>query len=492
MFIKRILCLLIVMFIALNIIVSCSNDNSGNNMNQDTTVAASLDIEDAATPDETEITADIGSYDFDNKKFTIVFSEDQLGASWPYYANEETGDILNDTVYRREQNVEERFNVDIDWYSTGGKNMEVANALRACVLAGDNSYQLAVSHMFDGFTGLIADGLVYDFNKVPVIDLTKPWWNQSIKSNLEVEGVLLTAVNDLIYNYVDVIIFNKKLLNDYNIEVPYELVYSGKWTWDKLAELSKGVTVDLNGDDKLDDNDQWGFSVASNISLMTRLIHSNGMIMAEIDSEGKPTVENMISDKMQTVVDKYYDLLYNDNRTYYSKKTGASEQDELFGNGQIMFMHNTTSILSKYRDVEFEFGVLPLPKYDEKQENYRSLASTQMMLLPANIEDLELTGVVLEALAYESHTKLVPVLYDVIFENKYMRDEESPEMYKLIRNSLVYDLNWNYGNGNNLAYMIGRTVGAGNTDIASYFEANYQKVQSDLDKVYDNIVENYS
>ena len=97
------------------------------------------------TPESTALSDDLGEYDFNKRNFNIVYSAEQLGERWPYPSDEQTGDILNDAVYKRETNVEERFNVDITWSSTGGVNSEVAKALNASVMAGDQSYQLAVT-----------------------------------------------------------------------------------------------------------------------------------------------------------------------------------------------------------------------------------------------------------------------------------------------------------------------------------------------------------
>ena len=34
----------------------------------------------------------------------------------------------------------------------------------------------------------------------------------------------------------------------FGLENPYDLVYDGKWTWTKLAEMAETVASDLNGD----------------------------------------------------------------------------------------------------------------------------------------------------------------------------------------------------------------------------------------------------
>ncbi|MBR5444591.1 MAG: extracellular solute-binding protein [Clostridia bacterium] len=444
------------------------------------------------TAEETGVSDDLGEYDFDGRQFQIVYSEDQLGELWPYAPEEENGDRLNDAAFARNMLVEERFNCAIGYTSTGGNSNEVSDELRNVVMAGDNTYQLAINHMYAGFTAAIADRLLYDFNDLPAINLDKPWWNQSIRKNLEVEGVLLTAVSDLIYGYYDVIYFNKDIMDNHGIAYPYEKVHDGTWTWTYLAEITKDITRDLNGDSKLNESDAWGFVIDSNPSTMTRLIHSNGMVMASAGENGRPTLDGMMSDKMHTVVERYYDFVWNDDRCYYALRTGSLDITDMFLAGNSMMMHTQTFKLPQLRDADFAFGIVPLPKYDEAQEGYYSLASTQMLLLPANTEDPEFTGVVLEALSAESYRQVIPTLYDVVYENKLLRDEESQEMFEIIRGTLVYDYNWNYGDGNDMSYLIGRTVGEKNADLASYFASRAPAAQLKLDEVYDAIVEGYA
>lgn len=444
------------------------------------------------TPESTAVSDDLGEYDFNKRNFNIVYSAEQLGDKWCYSSDEQTGDILNDAVYRRETNVEERFNVDITWSSTGGVNSEVAKALNASVMAGDQSYQLAVNHMYGGFNALIADGLLYDFNKLDALNLDKPWWNKSARENLEIDGVLLTMSGDLIYSYYDAIYFNKRMMDEHKIPYPYEKVLDGSWTWDYLAEITKGVSAELDGDGKWTDADQYGFVLDKNASTMTRLIHSNGMVMASTDETGRPTLKGMMSDKLQTVVERYYDFVWGDDRCYYAGTTGETSCDGMFAKGSSMMMHTQTGKLPALRDVTFEFGIVPLPKYDEAQDGYHTLASTQMLLVPADIDDPEFIGVVLEALNAESYRQVVPVLYEVVYQNKYLRDSESEEMFDLIRGSIVYDLNWNYGSGNKISYLIANTVGNRNTDVASFLASNLDAAQAVLDTVYDSIEELYA
>lgn len=78
-----------------------------------------------------------------------------------------------------------------------------------------------------------------------------------------IDGKLFFNVGDI--NTYDndgtwVILFNKDLKSDLGIEDDlYALARDGEWTFDKFAELCKGVTRDSNADGVLDEFDTWGF-----------------------------------------------------------------------------------------------------------------------------------------------------------------------------------------------------------------------------------------
>ncbi len=480
---KRLFAQILTPALLLSLLASCGSSSS------DTTSV----VDDTTTEvPETEVTDDLGSYNFGGRVFNIAYSSEQLGAQWPYNIEEETGDILDDAVYRRELNVEDRFNCRITWYDAGGNTDKQIEAFRTSVFSGDEEYQLCVNHMFYGFNAAISDGLLYDFNKMDAINLDKPWWNQSARENLEVEGVLLTMTSDIIYSYYDTIYFNKGIMDDHKLAYPYEKVLDGTWTWDYLAQITKDVSADLNSDGLYNEDDLHAFAIDANLSTMTRLIHANGMTMASIGEDGRPTLDNLSSQKMHTIVEKYYDFVWGDNRCYFAGTDGKLECYEAFAGGSAMMMHTQTTRLPLLRDVDFEFGIVPLPKFDEKQENYHTLASTQMLLLPADMSDPEFVGVVLEALSAESWREVTPKLYDVVYTNKYLRDDYSQQMFEIIRGSLVYDFNWNYGDGNMMSYLIGNTVGYQKENITSFIASNIPTALDTLGKVYDAIVDNYA
>ena len=135
--------------------------------------------------------------------------------------------------------------------------------------------------------------------------------------------------------------------------------------------------------------------------------------------------------------------------------------------------------------MESNFGIVPIPKYDENQENYHSLVNpfTGVLLgVPKSADDLERVSIILEALAAESKYTLQPAYYDVVLQRKYVRDDESSEMLDIIFGSRVYDIGGFYSFGN-ITVDFNTLVSKYDTNIMSYYEKRIGQMEKAIDKI---------
>lgn len=72
-------------------------------------------------------------------------------------------------------------------------------------------------------------------------------------------------------SYMYAFFFDKVAVEDYGMtpEYLYSLVRDGKWTLDMVADVTKDIYKDLNGNDKRDDEDFYGIVSSTRSPLNT-------------------------------------------------------------------------------------------------------------------------------------------------------------------------------------------------------------------------------
>jgi hypothetical protein len=113
-----------------------------------------------------------------------------------------------------------------------------------------------------------------------------------------------------------------------------------------------------------------------------------------------------------------------------------------FAEGRMLTMWGRLYVLDSLRNMDDDFGILPLPKYSEFQEKYYSDVNSYsgyMIGIPKSASEPERTSVILEALAAESRYTLLPAYYDITLQRKFTRDEESGAMLDILFSTTVYD-----------------------------------------------------
>jgi len=184
-------------------------------------------------------------------------------------------------------------------------------------------------------------------------------------------------------------------------------------------------------------------------------------------------------------------LLYYNQFVYYWKMADHGTEKALdFSSDRALFTIVDINSIETFRNMETDFGILPLPKYDEAQENYRSLSMSGFITVPQSTADVELSGKAAELLSHYSAEIFTPAYYDLLLDSKVARDEESSEMLDIIFDSIVFDYGMVYGGYNEISYSLMQILMKKDTAIASYFEKNTKRVQKNIyDKVYKAFVE---
>jgi len=283
---------------------------------------------------------------------------------------------------------------------------------------------------------------------VKSLSLDMPWWDQRIIEGLSVFDKTYTLTGDISTND-DVstlnILYNKNLYSSLEYANPYEIVSKGEWTFDKVGEMIKGVNRDLNGDGVIDENDRWG--MASETAAMYYFFFGSGLHYIEKASDGyRFTLDDM---KVKSVLEKAFNLavspdsIFDLPKAIKNRKVSEYETlEKMFIEDRLLFNVRLIGDALPLRGMESSFGFLPFPKYDELQEEYCSWVTwnSPAAVMPGTVKDIEKSGLLTEALAFESMFTIREPFYGKLLNAKIARDDEDTQMLDIILNSKAYDL----------------------------------------------------
>ena len=482
--------LLLSLLAASLLLASCGNAASSNTPEtaQDTEPAATAaDTESIETTADPRYTDAIGDYDFGGEDFHFLLHGDGDPYNWSeidVLSEGSNGETINDGIYARNLALEERLNIHI----TGQYNISSASVLKKTVSAGDDAYDAAWLRLDDSGSAA-QSGSVYDWHEVPHVDLTKAYWDQSIIRDLSIGGKVYYLTGDIstIDNQATwIMMFNKNMINEYDMEDPYQLVRDGKWTLDKFSEMTKDIARDLNGDGKYTIDDMYGLSTT--VDTIYGLFYSSGLSFISKDSDDIPYFDIDLQ-KAQDVLERTAEIFNEGNRTLVATRISGQTSDPIAGIRQAFFEDRALFYaevmfhVANLRQMETDFGIIPQPKYDEAQAEYITFVNPagSGLTIPVTVGDIERCGVVLEAMASESYRHLTPAYYNTALQQKYTRDNESAEMLDLLLQNRVYDLAMIYRWGSiNTAYR--NLADKNQTDLSSMIAKYESKVLSGIDK----------
>jgi len=160
-----------------------------------------------------------------------------------------------------------------------------------------------------------------------------------------------------------------------------------------------------------------------------------------------------------------------------------------FEENRALFFAEVMQLVIRLRQMETDFGILPMPKFDRYQErhltNIHQWASAAVAI-PQGVADEEMSATVIEALAYGGFKWIRPAYYYTALVGQLIRDYESEEMLDIIFAGRVAD----FGRIDNFGGVIGvlnSNVVNRNRAFASAIERIERMVIRDIDRAIDRI-----
>ncbi len=481
---KRVLTLLILtafVFCMLFAVTSCSKDTETENpQKENTNFSEGENVEGDIFAERAAIDDELGEYDFGGRPLRIVLHNET-----EVYISEEDrnkGDLIKDAKYARNTKVENRFNFVIEPVYVAGIN-EVSSWVQKNVLSGADEFDLLVNHVLTT-GGMVTKNLFINWYDVPNVDFSKPWWAASTSNELTYDGKCILAISDFNYSSIACtycMVFNKNLATSYDLGDLYKIALSGNWTFDTFTNLVKDIWVDSDGDGEKSENDFYGMVQPTHSRMNQWLWAFDNPIMIK-DQEGVPTI-SIKTDKINNIVAALYDYCYNMNGVGFQFPT----ETDMFLEKKTIFMIVPLGDLTSegFRNFEDEYGVLPLPKWNENQPEYKtqSYGEHTVSAIPKTVKDIEFVGTCVEALSAESYKTVIPTLYEIALKTRYLRDSESKEVLDIVINSRLFDFGYVYDNWQGFGYTLQNMMTSGQSNFESYYAKVYPSARIHYKKI---------
>ena len=434
---KRTLAILLASLMLLPALAACGEADEPADTKPSSQTTSAEEGEDTIPADE--LPADLN---YKGEKITFISVNDM-----DY--DELTGDAVEDAIYERNKAVEERLDVEISVI----KEETPIDKVITAVSGGNTDYDVMVEMCWRAapkFTG----NYFYNLRNTEYLDFEKPWWNQSFTDVVSYNDITFGVTGAMVlslYRRTYVTVFNKDLFKDANQTYLYEYVENGSWTLDKQASLVPLFHRDNGNAQKDMVGDIYGF-VSNDFIFVDPYWASCEVEIIRKDAAGDYEwvfTSSKLHDMAEKVLGLYYgtgDAAYIEHDDYQAEQTVMT----VFSGGYAAMGTMVIQMLEEpaMRNMEQEYGVVPIPKYSEDQKTYYSQMHDGFTIacLPNTVKSdrADMLSAVLEAMSSVSYRIVRPVYYETTLRTKLAQDPQSAAMMDIIVNNTVIDAGFVY------------------------------------------------
>lgn len=478
----RILCTLLMLAMLVSVF-SCASSSDPEDNTADTAADSAAE---GSNEGETTVSPE-EALEFEFKQFggDMTFMSDQqiMFGVCDIYAEKDSEEPMESAIFNRNIWIKDNFDVNVKEIQTE----DVLNYASAQFKAGTNdcdAYASKTTYASQMSTkGYLAN--LFGSNLDGIVNLEHPWWDAKAVEGLQVSGKLYYATGDLFTidnSATYIMMFNKTLITDKGLENPYLLVDNMEWTVEKMKTMGEAVVFAKDSTADYYKYNSFGFAGGCEMVLaffyaagMSSVKDDDGELVYAIDAEKTAEYLTWAHD---TLYDKEFSAIYHELPNMDAKLTR-----DAFSEGRVLFYGEVLGTVQGLRESDVVFGVIPFPMYTSTQNAYYSMVNNvaHVVSVPANVANFEKSGMLIEAMSYESKILLTPAYYDITLLAKGFRDEESEPMLDLILKNRIYDLGYVFSWGQMLEPNFYNIAKAG-TGTASSIEKQKKAFDNQMKK----------
>ena len=368
-------------------------------------------------------------------------SEDEM------FAARKIGELINDAVYDRNDYVEKYLGVKLKYESAPASvndYTQFKTKVDAAVRSGYDMYHIISNYSYNAPT-LIQEGAFLDYNGIAkednFLDFSKRWWNDSFATETVINEKLYMLTGDITTTMIDwaeVMFVNNDMLDTYigmSSDELLQMVYDFEWTYETFLQYVHAVG-------KGAETGEWGFTGDRNSFSLDGMVMGMAMDLTYRDSYGYPNM-NINTNRNIEIGERLRSLFQTD-----ASANCAEDARTLFASGKAMFLAQILVTAGKQlRSTTIDYMVIPMPLYDDTQEEYRIIPqdnySSLSLLVHVNTA-LPAVTKTLEVMGSESYISLRHCIQEKCYKQRYLKTEPKGKMFDYIVDNMYYEFGYAY------------------------------------------------
>ena len=454
---KKLLCLVLALLMLIAWLIACGKPTAGgaeeSSDSPDVTTDEVIETDQYGQPIYSDPTAGLS---FGGKTANFLVREgSQYLREW--YSKEPV-DNVDQQIFTRNKTVESALNVKLNFIvqKEGDNNKEFYDKVINTGVAG-----LGGIDVVSGFAAYATNQAAmpyylnwYDSEKLPYINLDRSYWNQNYIKDATAFDKLYVCVGDMnlsLYDRCMVVFFNKAKAEQYikdssgNVIDLYELVNSGQWYYETFYGMIKDIYEDTGTTvNERDYTDFYGVTGIKGSEASDAFLYSLGGMLTETAADGSHALVTETNlTKLGNIYQAMTDFWYSNGAVM---PTDSPTNYDVFTGGHALFnvdvVWHYQSGLTKLQAMDDGYGIIPMPKLDEDQENYITGVQDAYNVLSimdcGGNQDFEMISAILEKMAFESYTNVRAYYVENILMTRNM-DFNSATCFNYVLNGIRFD-----------------------------------------------------
>jgi hypothetical protein len=428
---------------------------------------------------------DLPDVDFEGRDFRVS-TRAEYGNMEVVVGDETSENIVDQALIYRNAKVEDRYNVFIELQNNEA-NAHINTVLSACTMQMD-TFDLAMTYVFQS-SPLITNGFVLNWAKLPYTKLEESHWINGMNREFSVRDAIYTSISKMcisILGQTVAMVYNRDLGDEWKgeefSETLIDTIVDGGWTYDKLMTIvNEYGWSDATNDGRTAD-DSYAYYMTTDWSIDTW--HAAWDIPCIKNTVEKGLEDVMMNDKYLSYASRMQTMYYETPAIFYGKQ---SEAYNSFMAGKSLFITcELSGTLNILPNMESTYTIIPQPKYDDNQADYRSAMfdNYSVMSVPVTA-DQEFVSLIVEALSIASEEHVYPAYRFDSLQGTGVSDADSIDMLDTILNNTTWDIATLLSTQISMIFAVRLDIinNPGNSQISQSYDTMKDDIQDSLEEI---------